>query len=123
MNKQELKQFTYDLLNAWQLRDAEKIASMYSKDVVAYMDDKVAYYNDIMNRLEFSKKFFKEVTNDVKDIIIDDAKVVARIEQTCVGRNNKVDTYKIIAIYHIKNYKLLEMWSSFYPNVDYLKNE
>ena len=122
MTKQELKQFTLDLLQAWQNRDAEKIATMYHKDVIAHMDNHSVGYNDIMNRMEFSKRSFKEVINDLHDLIIDDEKVVARIEQTCVGES-KTDAYKIIAIYHIKEYKLVEMWSSFYPNVNYLDNE
>jgi len=39
MNKDELKQFTVDLLNAWESRDKERIASMYNKNVRSHMGE------------------------------------------------------------------------------------
>lgn len=124
MQRNELESFIKDLLMTWQQRNAEKLAHMYSKDVVGYMDDKVVYYDDIMNRLQFSKNNFKEVTNEVKDLIIEGEKVVARLKQTLISKvDGKPTVYHITAIYHIRNHQVVETWSSFYPNVNYLKND
>jgi hypothetical protein len=124
MHRNELEKFIKDLLMTWQLRDAEKLAGMYRKDVVGYMDDKIVNYDDIMNRLQFSKKNFKEVDNEIKDLIIEGEKIVARIKQTLIPREDgKPTVYHIISIYRVLNQQVVETWSSFYPNVNYLKND
>lgn len=124
MNREELESFIRDLLFTWEQRDAEKLSRMYSKDVAGYMDDKVVGYNDIMNRLQYSEKNFKEVFNEVKDLIIEGEKVVARIKQTLIPRIDGSPTvYHITAIYRIQQNQVVETWSSFYPNVNYLKND
>ena len=108
----------------WQVRDAQKLKELYHKDVVGYMDDKVVSYSDIMNRLQFSIDKFKEVSNELKDLILDGDKAVARIKQTLVPRElEKPTIYHIISIYRVVNHQVLETWSSFYPNVNYLKND
>ncbi len=124
MNRNELEEFTKDLLMTWQIRDAKKLADMYSKDVVGYMDDKIVNYTDIMNRLQFSLNKFKEVSNEIQDLIIENNKVVARIKQTLIPREEgKPTVYHITSIYRILNQQVVETWSSFYPNVNYLKND
>lgn len=124
MHRDELEKFIKDLLMTWQLRDAEKLAGMYRKDVVGYMDDKIVNYDDIMNRLQYSKKNFKEVDNEIKDLIIEKDKIVARIKQTLIPREEgKPTIYHIISIYRVLNQQVVETWSSFYPNVNYLKND
>lgn len=124
MHRNELEKFIKDLLMTWQVRDAEKLSLMYSKDVVGYMDDKVVNYNDIMNRLQFSEKNFKEVNNELKDLIIEREKIVARIKQTLIPREEgKPTVYHITSIYRVLNHQVVETWSSFYPNVNYLKND
>ena len=124
MNRNQLEIFTKDLLKTWEERNQEKLSNMYSKDVVGYMDDKVVYYNDIMNRVQFSKNNFKEVTNEIKDLIIEGEKVVARLKQTLIGTTDgKPTIYYITAIYRILNNQVVETWSSFFPNVNYLKND
>ena len=119
MNREELKQFTIKLFQAWEARDHDTIASMYKKDIVAHINDTSVGYNDIMNRVEFTKKHFKKMTNVIKDLMIDGDKVIVRVEQTCVGEESE-HIYKIIAIYHVKDYKVIEMWASFQPTIDYL---
>lgn len=124
MNRNELEKFIKDLLMTWQVRNAEKLSGMYSKDVVGYMDDKVVNYNDIMNRLQFSLNKFKEVNNELKDLIIDGDKAVARIQQTLIPRvEGNPTVYYITSIYRVLNHQVVETWSSFYPNVNYLKND
>jgi len=124
MNRNQLEHFVKDLLATWQERNAEKLAGMYSKDVVGYMDDKVVYYNDIMNRLQFSKNNFKEVSNELQDLMIDGEKAIARIKQTLIAKTDgKPHVYHIISIYRVQNHQVVETWSSFYPNLNYLKND
>lgn len=124
MDRNNLESFIKDLLVTWQERNAEKLAGMYSKDVVGYMDDKVVHYQDIMNRLQYSQNNFKEVTNEVRDLIIEGDKVVARIKQTLISRTDgKPTVYHITSIYRIRSNQVVETWSSFYPNVNYLKND
>ena len=121
--KTDLKKFIKDLLINWEERNSEKLSLMYSKNVVGYMDDKVVGYKDIMNRLQFSIDKFKEVSNEVQDVIVEGEKVVARIKQTLMPRiDGKPTIYHIIAIYRIVDDQVLETWSSFYPNVNYLNN-
>ena len=123
MNRNEIRTFIKDLLMTWQVRDAGKLQNMYSKEVVGYMDDKIAHYDDIMARLQFSKDTFKEVTNDLLDMIIEGDKAVARIKQTMIRRDDgKPTVYHITAIYRVVNSQVVETWSSFYPNVNYLNN-
>lgn len=124
MNRNELEKFAKDLLMTWQIRDAKKLSGMYSKDVVGYMDDKIVNYTDIMNRLQFSLNKFKEVSNEIQDLIIEKDKVVVRIKQTLIPREEgKPTVYHITSIYRILNQQVVETWSSFYPNVNYLKND
>lgn len=124
MDRNELEKFIKDLLMTWQMRDEQKLSSMYSKDVVGYMDDKIVNYIDIMNRLQFSQTKFKEVSNEIQDLIIEKDKVVARIKQTLIPREEgKPTVYHITSIYRVLNHQVVETWSSFYPNVNYLKND
>lgn len=125
MKKGELQQFIYSLLKAWEERDVSMISKLYDKNVISHMGDQDVYYEDIINRVDFSKKNFKSVTNNLHDLIVDeDGKVAARIEQIVKSIETGEDkSYQIMALYHIKDNKLIEMWSSFFPHVNYLDNE
>lgn len=124
MKREEQENFIKALLKNWEDRNEDLLSNMYSKAVVGYMDDKVVHYDDIMNRLQFSKKNFKKVTNEIKDLMVDGEKVIARIKQTMIGRaDDKPTIYQIIAIYRVVANQVVETWSSFYPNVNYLKND
>lgn len=124
MSRKTLETFTKDLLRTWEERNEEKLSQLYSPEVVGYMDDKVVYYSDIMNRVQFSKNNFKKVSNELLDLIIEDDKAVARIKQTMIPHvEGKPTVYHITSIYRIQNNQVVETWSSFYPNVNYLKND
>ena len=124
MSRDVVEKFVKDLLMAWQVRDKEKLTQMYCKEVVGYMDDKVVHYDDIMNRVQFSINKFKEVSNEIKDLIIEGHKAVARIKQTLIPREEgKPTIYHLTSIYYVKNHQVVETWSSFYPNINYLKND
>jgi hypothetical protein len=124
MTKSELKYFFTNFISAWRDRDEKALSTMYSKDVVAYMDNTSVGYNEIMERLEFSRNYFKEVIYDIQEFLVDGDKIVARIDETLVSRENKEnETYKLFAIYEVKNSQVTQMWASFYPNVQYLDNE
>src|SRR5690349_1519161 len=116
MNKHELKKFIEDLLLAWEMRDDEKIASLYDKKLVAHMDNNIASYDDIINRLNFSKEHLNDVKNKIIDLVIDeDGKIAARIEQTCTTKaDNKTHVFNILSIFHILNNKVIEMWATFF---------
>ena len=62
--------------------------------------------------------------DSLKDLIIEGEKIVARIKQTLIPREEgKPTVYHITSIYRVRNQQVVETWSSFYPNVNYLKND
>jgi|GEM_PF-3382502 len=123
MQKTELKAFIENLFKAWDNMDEEKITQIYNKDITIHMDDQNAHYDDIIHRVQYCKKHYTSIQNDIKDIVIDDdGKVAVRLHQT----NTHLDTgnttlYKIAAIYHIENNQVTEMWGTFMPNINYFE--
>jgi hypothetical protein len=126
MNKQELKTFIDDFFRAWKEGDEEKVPTFYDKNVKAYSDFKPISLEDILNRFEFAKRKFVDLNHGIKDLFIDEAegKIAIRMEQNLALREdlNKVISCKVISLYKVVNYKITEIWMSFYPNIDYLDN-
>lgn len=125
MNKQALHQFITDFYQAWKDRDSAKIPSFYDENLVAYSDFTPLKLQDILNRLEFSHRKFSEVNYHIEDMFIDEeaGKIAIRMKQRHIPRDGSEDVkWESIMLYKIANYKITELWMSFYPNADYLNN-
>ena len=127
MNRQELKDFINDLFKAWKDGDEEKVLTFYDEDVKAYSDFKQIALEDILNRFEFAKRKFLDLDHGVQDLFIDETegKIAIRMKQNLVLREDPTQSVscQVISLYKVVNYKIKEIWMSFYPNVDYLNNE
>lgn len=126
MNKQEIKQFMTDFYKSWKERDEAKIPTFYDENLRAYSDFTELKLEDILNRLEFSKRKFSEVNYYTEDMMIDEeeGKVAIRQQQRHILRDGTgVVEWKAIMLYKIANRKIVELWMSFYPNADYLNND
>ena len=125
MNRQQLQQFITEFYQAWKVRDETKIPSFYDENLIAYSDFTKLTLQDILNRLEFSKDKFSEVNYNIQDQFIDEeqGKVSVRMKQHHIRKDGGVTKWESIMLYTIKNYKITELWMSFYPNAVYLNND
>lgn len=125
MDKKALKQFIDDFYQAWKDRDEEKIPTFYDENVKAYSDFAEISLQDILNRLEFSKRKFAEVNYGIQEIFIDEdeGKIAVRMKQRHIPRDGSDEVkWESIMLYKIVNHKITDLWMSFYPNADYLNN-
>jgi hypothetical protein len=121
MNSKQAREFVHeifsDLLNPEYL---ERIPKIYSKEVVAEMGGEIVYYNDIVNRAEYRLSYFKEIENDILDVLVDEDKIVVRIRQTYVLKGqDKRHSLENFLIYQIDDRKVVRAWGSFTPNFNY----
>ena len=125
MDKKALELFIADFYQAWKNRDESKIPTYYDKNLRAYSDFSEITLEDILNRLEFSKTKFAEVNYHIEDQFIDEAegKVAIRMKQRHILKNGELVKWEAIMLYKIVDYKITELWMSFYPNADYLNND
>ncbi|MBA2655834.1 MAG: hypothetical protein H0U70_02480 [Tatlockia sp.] len=125
MDKKALEQFIADFYQAWKNRDEEKIPTFYDKNLRAYSDFSEVSLEDILNRLEFSKNKFAEVNYHIEDQFIDEAegKIAIRMKQRHILKTGEPVKWESIMLYKIVNYKITDLWMSFYPNADYLNND
>lgn len=125
MNKKELKQFIDDFYQAWKERDVEKIPTYYAKDIKAYSDFQPITMEDILNRLDFSKKNFDEVNYNIQDMFIDEeaGKVSVRMKQRHLAKSGNIVKWESIMLYTIADHKIKKLWMTFYPNANYTDNE
>lgn len=124
MKRDELKQFIDEFYQAWKERDEKKIPTFYDKNLRAYSDFSEITFEDILNRLEFSRTKFSEVNYHIEDLFIDEneGKVAIRMKQRHILKNGNLVKWEAIMLYKIINRKITELWMSFYPNADYLNN-
>jgi predicted SnoaL-like aldol condensation-catalyzing enzyme len=119
MNKETAIQFIHQLFaNVWTPLDKTNLADYYHKDVVAHFGHQTAHYNDIVHRLEYVKHHFGSLKNDFKKILVDGDEISVLLEQT-LGESKK--SYAIMAIYHIKEGKVSEMWACIDPQINYFE--
>lgn len=125
MDRNALKLFIDDFYKAWKIRDEKKIPSFYDKNLKAYSDFTEITLEDILNRLEFSKRKFSEVNYHIEDLFIDEkeGKIAIRMKQRHILKDEEgLVKWEAIMLYTVKNHKITELWMSFYPNADYLNN-
>lgn len=124
MNKKEIKQYIADFYQAWKDRDEEKIVAFYDKNLRAYSDFSEITFEDIMNRLQFSREKFSEANYIIEDLFIDEeeGKVAIRMKQRHVRKDGQLVKWEAIMLYKIVNRKITELWMSFFPNANYLDN-
>lgn len=123
--EKDLKSFILDFYKAWKERNTEKVRSFYDDDVEAYADFKPISLQDMMNRLQFSYKKFLNVEYNVQDLFVNEieGKIAVRMKQEYIFRDSNEKHYcESITLYKVKNNKIVEIWMSFYPNVDYTNN-
>lgn len=126
MNRKELSEFINDFFLAWKNGDEEKVPTFYDKKVQAYSDFKPVVLNDILERFQFARRKFLEIDHGIQDLFIDETqgKVAIRMKQNHILRDNPLERIScdVISLYKIVDYKITEIWMSFYPNIDYLNN-
>lgn len=125
MDRTELKKFIMDFYQAWKERDEHKVPTFYDKDVIAFADFKKVSLEDMLNRLEFSRQKFLETNYNIQDLFIDEVqgKIAIRMKQCHILRDGSGEAKcEAIMLYRVLNHKIVEIWMSFYPNVDYLDN-
>jgi hypothetical protein len=126
MDRKELREFIDDFFLAWKNWDEEKVPTFYDKNVQAYSDFKPVALNDILERFQFSRRKFLALDHGIQDLFIDETqgKVAIRMKQNHILRDNPLErvSCEVISLYKIVDYKITEIWMSFYPNVDYLNN-
>lgn len=125
MDKKELELFIADFYQAWKNRDEAKIPTYYDKNLRAYSDFTEISLEDILNRLEFSKSKFAEVNYIIEDQFIDEeqGKIAIRMKQRHILKDGGLVKWESIMLYKIVDYKITDLWMSFYPNADYLNND
>jgi hypothetical protein len=127
MNRTELKTFMEDLFQVWKDGDESRVLDFYDKDVKAYSDFKPITLEDILNRFKFAQDKFLELDHGVQDMLIDETegKIAIRMKQNHIVKANPSERVacEVISLYKVTNYKITEIWMSFYPNVDYLNNQ
>jgi ketosteroid isomerase-like protein len=125
MNRAELKKFITGFYQAWQERDENKIADFYDSNVKAHADFKPITKADMLNRFEFVTQHFSQSNYHVDDLFIDESegKIAIRMHQNhqLLESDREIEC-EAIMLYTVKNYKITEIWMSYYPNVDYTDN-
>lgn len=125
MNRDELKNFILDFYDAWKVRDKDRILPFYNVEKLkAYSDFEAISFDDIMNRLAFSKEKFAEVNYHIEDLIIDEVsgKISIRMRQRHTLKTGERVKWEAIMLYRIEDRKIVELWMSFFPNARYLDN-
>lgn len=125
MDKKALELFIADFYQAWKNRDETRIPSFYDKNLRAYSDFTEISLDDIMNRLELSKTKFNEANYIIEDQFIDEAqgKIAIRMKQRHMLKEGGDVKFEAIMLYKVVDYKITEIWMSFYPNADYKNND
>ncbi|MDF2940509.1 MAG: hypothetical protein K0R66_1151 [Gammaproteobacteria bacterium] len=126
MNAKNLKDFILDFYDAWKSRDADRIKNFYDENLIGYSDFQKITVSDIMTRLKFGCEKFAESHYQIDDIFVDEleGKVAVRMKQRHVLSDGSGDLkFEAIMLYTVANNKIKEVWMSYFPNSNYLKNE
>jgi hypothetical protein len=127
MNRKEINDFMVDFFKAWKDGAAEKVPTFYAENLKAYSDFQPISLTDILARFEYAQRKFVELEHGVQDLFIDETQgtVAIRMKQDHVLRENPAERIacEVISLYTVVNFKITEIWMSFYPNIDYLNNQ
>ncbi len=124
MKKIELKKFILDFYQAWKDRDKNKIRLFYDDHVIAYADYQQITLDDIFTRLEDGCKKFSHSIYNIEDLFIDEkeGKIAIRMNQCHIHSDGSGESrWQAIMLYKVINHKIIELWMSYFPNSNYLK--
>lgn len=96
----------------WTQHDVTKVSKYYHKNVTGHLGNNIVGYDEIIFRCECTKELYKEMINDVEEILCDKDKIILRLIQTGTNREDDYsESYYIIAIYQIVDEKIKEFWA------------
>lgn len=124
MQRNEIVTLIKNLFNqVWGKLQEQAIAEYYDQSVKGYIGNQPINYQDIVNRQRYIKNNYLSIQNDIDDVIIENDRVVVRINQTYVDKNNREENFKIIAIYKFHDKKITAMWACINPDINYFQSE
>lgn len=122
MNKQQSIDFIQRLFQElWLPRNADKLPEFYHKDLVAQIGHQTASYEDILNRLNYSKTNHEKLTIELEDILVDENKISVRTRQTVQDKKHGSSTYLAFFTYEMRDGKIAKLWSVFDNSFDYFE--
>lgn len=122
MEKTQTVQFVKNLFNdVWTNLQQDSIETYYDKSLVGSVGKEHINYQAILNRMAYIKEHYKTVQNDIREIIVDEDKVVIHLSQTLFNKSGQSENFKVIGIYKLKNNKVIEInaWTS--PEINYFE--
>lgn len=123
MNKQQAKQFIMDLFDqVWSAMDADRVGDFYDEKVIVTIGQQTVGFDEIINRAKLVKQHYKQLINQIDDMLIDGDKITVRLRQTAIYKHeDREQNYYLLAIYQLKKNKITHIWANIDPTIDYFE--
>jgi len=121
MHKQDTVKFIHNLFQeVWTELNMDKLKQYYHEDLVGYIAGANISFQDVKNRLEYIKKTYHSIKNDLQEILVDKDKIALRLQQTYYSKHNEaLHVYELMAIYQLRGEKISAAWAIISPHVEY----
>ena len=120
MNIQQAEKFIRDLFTElWIPSDLSKAADYYHPGVRAHIGVSTLDYTGLCERIAYNKENLQDYKVEILDIISEPGKISARMKQQAYDAAKGVPlSFHVIAIYHLKDNKIHELWAELTGNLD-----
>ncbi len=112
MNQQEAKNYILEIAHIWMHGQNDQLEKYYAQNFEGNYYGNLIKFPDLVQRLNYMNLHQSQRNIDLKDIIVDNSKIVIRFHYTAIDDiEGEIDT-DTIAIYHLGNdNKIINAWA------------